>query len=75
MAQTLSVGLGVTDIESVQAAITALNSLQTNYAIVEELRKAKSRDEINERSIPEMVEWLERIGYKVRRPDFDRSSF
>jgi len=50
----------------VKAAITALNSLQTNYAIVEELRKAKSRDEINERSIPEMVEWLERIGYKVR---------
>ncbi|KAJ5610515.1 Folylpolyglutamate synthase [Penicillium lagena] len=47
-----------------EAAITALNSLQTNYAIVEELRKAKSRDEINERSIPEMVEWLERIGYK-----------
>jgi hypothetical protein len=75
MAQTLSVGLGVTDIESVQAAITALNSLQTNYAIVEELRKAKSRDEINERSIPEMVEWLERIGYKVRRSNFDRSSF
>jgi hypothetical protein len=75
MARRLSVGLGVTDIESLQAAITALNSLQTNYAIVEELRKAKSRDEINERSIPEMVEWLERIGYKVRRSDFDRSSF
>lgn len=58
-----------------QAAITALNSLQTNYAIVEELRKAKSRDDVNERSIPEMVEWLERIGYKVRRSDLDRSSF
>lgn len=75
MARRLSVGLGITDIESVQAAITSLNSLQTNYAIVEELRKAKSRDEINERSIPEMVEWLERIGYKVRRSDIDWSSF
>lgn len=75
MARTLSISLGFTDIESVQAAITSLNSLQTNYAIVEELRKAKSRDEINERSIPEMVEWLERIGYKVRRADIDRSSF
>lgn len=44
----------------------ALNSLQTNYAIVEELRKSVSRKEMNERSIPETVEWLQRIGYKVR---------
>ncbi|KAJ5734398.1 Folylpolyglutamate synthase [Penicillium malachiteum] len=47
-----------------EAAIAALNSLQTNYAIVEELRKSVSRKEMNERSIPETVEWLQRIGYK-----------
>ncbi|KAJ5273438.1 Folylpolyglutamate synthase [Penicillium angulare] len=52
-----------------EAAITALNSLQTNYAIVEELRKSVSRKEMNERSIPETVEWLGRIGYKP--PDLD----
>ncbi|KAJ5408967.1 Folylpolyglutamate synthase [Penicillium cosmopolitanum] len=48
---------------SYEAAITALNSLQTNYAIVEELRRSTSRQEINERSLPETVEWLRRIGY------------
>ncbi|KAJ5895210.1 Folylpolyglutamate synthase [Penicillium taxi] len=45
-----------------EAAIAALNSLQTNFAIVEELRN--SRQDINERSLPETVEWLRRIGYK-----------
>ncbi|KAJ5579915.1 Folylpolyglutamate synthase [Penicillium hispanicum] len=53
-----------------EAAIAALNSLQTNYAIVEELRKSTSRKELNERSIPETVEWLQRIGYKPS--DLDR---
>ncbi|CAI7578581.1 Folylpolyglutamate synthase [Penicillium manginii] len=48
---------------SYEAAITALNSLQTNYAIVEELRRSTSRQEMNERSLPETVEWLRRIGY------------
>lgn len=43
----------------------ALNSLQTNFAIVEALRKTQSRKEMNERSIPETVEWLRRIGYQV----------
>ncbi|CAG8089905.1 unnamed protein product [Penicillium salamii] len=47
-----------------EAAIAALNSLQTNYAIVEELRKSTTRQEMNERSLPETVEWLQRIGYK-----------
>ncbi|KAJ5142892.1 uncharacterized protein N7515_001679 [Penicillium bovifimosum] len=47
-----------------EAAIASLNSLQTNYAIVEELRKSVSRKEMNERSLPETVEWLQRIGYK-----------
>ncbi|KAJ5949172.1 Folylpolyglutamate synthase [Penicillium verhagenii] len=53
-----------------EAAIVALNSLQTNYAVVEELRKSVSRKEMNERSIPETVEWLQRIGYKPS--DLDR---
>ncbi|KAJ5778204.1 Folylpolyglutamate synthase [Penicillium odoratum] len=51
-------------------AIVALNSLQTNYAIVEALRASVSRKEMNERSIPETVEWLQRIGYKPS--DLDR---
>ncbi|KAJ5225373.1 Folylpolyglutamate synthase [Penicillium chermesinum] len=49
---------------SYESAIAALNSLQTNYAIVEELRKSTSRKDMNERSLPETVEWLQRIGYK-----------
>ncbi|KAJ6104471.1 Folylpolyglutamate synthase [Penicillium sp. IBT 18751x] len=44
-------------------AISALNSLQTNYAIVEELRKSKSPADQNARSLPETVEWLRRIGH------------
>ncbi|PKY02093.1 folylpolyglutamate synthetase [Aspergillus campestris IBT 28561] len=47
-----------------EAAITALNSLQTNFAIVQELQKTVSREDKNLQSIPEMVEWLRRIGYK-----------
>lgn len=50
-----------------QAAIAALNSLQTNYAIVEALRKSTTRQEMNDRSLPETIEWLQRIGYKVCR--------
>ncbi|GES62489.1 FolC bifunctional protein [Aspergillus terreus] len=45
-------------------AITALNSLQTNFAIVQEVAKSVSRVDMNLRSIPETVEWLRRIGYK-----------
>ncbi|KAJ5156711.1 Folylpolyglutamate synthase [Penicillium capsulatum] len=53
-----------------EAAITALNSLQTNYAIVQELRQSTSRKDMNERSLPETVEWLRRIGYQPS--DLDR---
>ncbi|KAJ5465118.1 Folylpolyglutamate synthase [Penicillium daleae] len=49
---------------SYEAAIAALNSLQTNFAIVEELKKSTSREDLNKRSLPETVEWLRRIGYK-----------
>ncbi|PYH36370.1 tetrahydrofolate synthase [Aspergillus neoniger CBS 115656] len=47
-----------------EAAIAALNSLQTNFAVVEELRKSVSRKDMNLRSLPETVEWLRRIGYQ-----------
>ena len=49
-----------------QDAITTLNSLQTNFATVEAIRKSKSRDDMNKYSIPEAIEWLRRIGYQVR---------
>ncbi|KAJ6082445.1 hypothetical protein N7499_007319 [Penicillium canescens] len=45
-----------------EAAISALNSLQTNFAIVEQVRK--SGKALNELSLPETVEWLRCIGYK-----------
>ncbi|OQD73735.1 hypothetical protein PENDEC_c014G06092 [Penicillium decumbens] len=51
-------------------AIAALNSLQTNYAIVEQLRKSQSPASQNARSLPETVEWLRRIGHKPS--DLDR---
>ncbi|PWY93593.1 tetrahydrofolylpolyglutamate synthase [Aspergillus sclerotioniger CBS 115572] len=47
-----------------EAAIEALNSLQTNFAVVEELRKSVSRKDMNLRSLPETIEWLRRIGYQ-----------
>ncbi|OJJ44621.1 hypothetical protein ASPZODRAFT_153533 [Penicilliopsis zonata CBS 506.65] len=45
-----------------EAAIAALNSLQSNFAIIDKLRK--SGKVLNEQSIPETVEWLRRIGYQ-----------
>lgn len=44
-------------------AVGKLNSLQSNAAIIESVRK--SRGALNMRSIPEMHEFLERLGYKV----------
>lgn len=49
---------------SYSAAIDALNSLQSNAATIEAIRRSgKTVNELNE---PEMVEYLERIGHKVR---------
>jgi folylpolyglutamate synthase len=45
----------------VQDAVTALNSLQTNSSILEQLRKSGGR--MNTTSLPEMREWLRRINY------------
>ena len=42
-------------------AIDALNSLQSNAATIEALRKSGGR--LLDFAIPEMVEYLERIGY------------
>lgn len=45
-------------------AVTALNSLQSNFAVVDAIRKSGRK--MNEQAIPEMVEWCRRIGYQVR---------
>lgn len=49
-------------------AIDKLNSLQSNASLLEKLRKAGPR--MNERSLPEMREYLKRIGYQSK--DFDQ---
>jgi folylpolyglutamate synthase len=44
------------------AAVAALNDLQTNSAVVAEVRKhGKS---MNDDSIPDMLRWLKKIGYE-----------
>jgi folylpolyglutamate synthase len=40
-----------------------LNSLQTNAATLEAIKKSGGRS--NERSLPEMRQYVERMGYKV----------
>ncbi|KAJ3196624.1 phosphate system positive regulatory protein pho81 [Irineochytrium annulatum] len=47
------------------AAVKLLNTCQTNAAILEKIRK--SGNVLNKRSIPEMQEYLIRIGHKVQR--------
>ena len=42
----------------------ALNTLQTNFAVVDAIRN--SGQGANKNSIPEMVDWCRRIGYEVR---------
>ncbi|KAL2808613.1 Mur ligase [Aspergillus granulosus] len=46
------------------AAIAALNLLQSNFSLVQEFNKPATRHELNQRSLPETVEWLRRIGYQ-----------
>ncbi|KAF3164734.1 Folylpolyglutamate synthetase [Orbilia oligospora] len=43
-------------------AITALNSFQSNFAALEALRKNPGYS--NQKSLPEMIEWFRRAGYK-----------
>lgn len=44
------------------AAVEVLNKLQTNWSVIEELRKA-GKPLRNEDLVPEMIEWTRRIGY------------
>jgi folylpolyglutamate synthase len=45
------------------AAVQALNGLQSNYAIVEAIRKAGPGS--NKLAIPEMIAYIRRVGYEV----------
>ncbi|KAK7518940.1 Mur ligase [Phyllosticta citriasiana] len=44
------------------AAVTALNTLQSNFSIVDAIRK--SGRGMNAQAIPEMIEWLRKAGYE-----------
>lgn len=46
------------------AAVTALNGLQSNFSAVEAIRKLGPG--ANKRSLPDMINWVRRIGYEVR---------
>ena len=46
-----------------QDAIAALNTLQSNSSIVDEIRK--SGRALNKQAIPEMIEWCRKAGYEV----------
>ncbi|EME89483.1 uncharacterized protein MYCFIDRAFT_126772 [Pseudocercospora fijiensis CIRAD86] len=50
------------------AAVAALNGLQSNFSIVDAIKKAGPG--WNKRAIPEMLSWVRRIGYEPS--DFDR---
>ena len=45
------------------AAVQALNSLQSNFSAVEAIRKQGPG--WNQRALPEMRDWVRRIGYEV----------
>ena len=47
-----------------QAAVSELNELQTNAQVLDALRRSGAS--MNERSIPEMREFVKRLGYSVR---------
>lgn len=49
--------------DSCQDAVAALNTLQSNFAVVDAIRK--SGKSMNQQAIPEMIEWTQRIGYQV----------
>jgi hypothetical protein len=54
---------------SYKDAIDLLNTLQSNAAT---LNAIKSGGRANDQAIPEMIEYLERIGYKVRFSSIDK---
>ena len=44
-------------------AVAALNTLQSNFAVVNAIRK--SGRGMNQQAIPEMIDWCRKIGYEV----------
>jgi len=44
-------------------AVAALNTLQSNFAVIDAIRK--SGRGMNQQAIPEMIEWCRKIGYEV----------
>ena len=46
-----------------QDALTALNTLQSNFSIINAIRQ--SGRGMNKQAIPEMIEWCRKIGYEV----------
>lgn len=50
--------------KSYQEAVNLLNTLQSNAATLEAVRASGGKS--NQAAIPEMLEYLERIGYRVR---------
>lgn len=52
-----------TMVRDYNAAVAALNTLQSNFSIVDAIRK--SGKGMNKNAIPEMIEWVRRIGYEV----------
>lgn len=46
-----------------QDAVASLNTLQSNFAIVDAIRKSGRK--MNDQAIPEMIEWCNKIGYQV----------
>ena len=54
---------GTTNLPGLQDAVSALNTLQSNFTVVDAVRK--SGRGMNKNAIPEMIEWCQRIGYEV----------
>lgn len=54
---------------SYKDAIVLLNTLQSNAATLNAIKASGGR--ANDLAIPEMIEYLERIGYKVRHSSID----
>ena len=54
-------GDGATCHRDYSSAIEALNTLQSNAAVIEAIRKSGGR--LNDFAIPEMIEYVQRIGY------------
>ena len=45
------------------AAVAALNTLQSNFSIVDAIRK--SGKGMNQTAIPEMIDWVKKTAYEV----------